>query len=64
MAFTYGRQNLRFTDIMEKDCLKTTQERLSEMLEELDLFCRKNSINYTLGFGSVLGAFRHQGFIP
>lgn len=35
-----------------------------EIMDELDRICRENDIEYYLGYGSVLGAARHQGFIP
>lgn len=35
-----------------------------EMLEELDRICKKYNILYMLFAGSMLGAVRHQGFIP
>lgn len=35
-----------------------------EMLDEIDWFCAKHGITYYLVGGSVLGAIRHQGFIP
>lgn len=35
-----------------------------EMLEYLDRVCRENSLTYSLSFGSLLGAIRHQGYIP
>ena len=34
------------------------------MLKEIDSFCRTNGITYYLAFGTLLGAVRHQGFIP
>lgn len=35
-----------------------------EMLIEFDRICRENNISYTLGFGTMLGAIRHKGFVP
>lgn len=35
-----------------------------QMLMEIDEFCRKNNIRYTLAYGTLIGAIRHQGFIP
>ena len=34
------------------------------MLDEIDSFCRNNSIRYSIAFGTLLGAVRHKGFIP
>ena len=33
-------------------------------LEKLDSICTKNGFCYYLAFGTLLGAIRHQGFIP
>lgn len=35
-----------------------------EMLQEIDVFCKRNNIHYSLAFGTLLGAIRHKGFIP
>ncbi len=35
-----------------------------QILKEVDKACREHHITYYLGEGSMLGAIRHQGFIP
>ena len=35
-----------------------------EILLVIDEFCKKNDINYSLAYGSLIGAVRHKGFIP
>jgi phosphorylcholine metabolism protein LicD len=35
-----------------------------EILLVVDEFCKQNNINYYLGEGTLLGAIRHDGFIP
>lgn len=34
------------------------------ILKHVDSFCRENDIKYSLGYGSLIGAIRHKGFIP
>lgn len=40
------------------------QERMLEVLEVIDGICQRHGIPYWLSGGSMLGAVRHQGFIP
>lgn len=44
--------------------LKERQELLLQLLIELDVFCRNHNIKYSLAGGTLLGAVRHNGFIP
>ena len=34
------------------------------ILEFIDAICRNNNIRYFLAYGTLLGAVRHEGFIP
>ena len=49
---------------MSNEELKELQLCGLEILKEVDKFCRKNDIKYSLGEGTLLGAVRHKGFIP
>lgn len=44
--------------------LKGLQDELLGMILEVDRICKKHGITYYLGGGTLLGAVRHQGFIP
>lgn len=44
--------------------LKSIQNVLLAYLLEVDRICKKHNIKYFLGGGTLLGAIRHQGFIP
>ena len=35
-----------------------------EIMDEIDRVCRAHGVQYFLGYGSLLGAVRHGGFIP
>ena len=44
--------------------LEEIQKILLDILIDFDAFCEENNLRYFLGFGTLLGAVRHQGFIP
>ena len=44
--------------------LKERKELYLEMMDEIDSFCRKHDIRYSLTCGTLIGAIRHKGFIP
>lgn len=44
--------------------LREIQNRLKKMMGVFHDFLEKNSINYFIMYGSLLGAVRHSGFIP
>jgi lipopolysaccharide cholinephosphotransferase len=41
-----------------------TKDILLNILVEIDAFCSKNNLKYYLAYGTLLGAVRHNGFIP
>ena len=44
--------------------LRKLQQTELEILKEIDSFCGEKGIHYSLYDGTLLGAVRHQGFIP
>ena len=44
--------------------LRQYQAKLLEILLFFDDFCKKNNLTYWITAGTLLGAVRHQGFIP
>lgn len=44
--------------------LRFVQLGAVQILKKLDMFCKKHNISYWLTYGTLLGAFRHKGFIP
>ena len=50
--------------MIEPQILRKAQLIMLEMLIEFDAICKKNQLKYWLDSGTLLGAVRHQGFIP
>ncbi len=44
--------------------IKLVHKYLTRMLSDFDNFMLKNGIEYSIAYGTLLGAVRHQGFIP
>ena len=44
--------------------LRIMQKCDAELLRILDSICKKHNLTYWLDFGTLLGAYRHKGFIP
>lgn len=48
----------------EESTLKRLQNTQLEILKDFMSICKKHNITYFMVFGSLLGAIRHNGFIP
>lgn len=49
---------------MEATLLRKVQLEQLEIAKEIRRVCEENDIRYFLAYGTMLGAVRHQGFIP
>lgn len=49
---------------MKEMTLQDVQAVSLGILKHLDSFCKEHKIKYSLGYGSLIGAIRHKGFIP
>lgn len=47
-----------------QEMLRRLQLTQLAIMKDIDAFCRKHDIRYSLYAGTLLGAVRHQGFIP
>ena len=50
--------------MIDPETLRKAQLIMLEMLIEFDTLCKKHQLRYWLDSGTLLGAVRHQGFIP
>lgn len=51
-------------DYAEKYGIKDIQNKLKIIISKVDHICRSNNINYSIAYGTQIGAVRHGGFIP
>lgn len=49
---------------MKELTLKEIQQESLKILVDVDHFCKSHNIDYSLAYGTLIGAIRHQGFIP
>lgn len=49
---------------MKEISINETKEILMNLIADLDGFCRKKGLRYSLAYGTLIGAVRHKGFIP
>lgn len=49
---------------MKELSLKELQQECLNILIDVHSFCNKNSISYSIAYGTLIGAVRHKGFIP
>ena len=61
---TFNQDELRARFNPEGSPIRKQQIVMLGMLKELDRICRKHDIPYFLYWGTLLGAIRHDGFIP
>ena len=61
---TFTQEELRARFNPDGSLLRRQQMIMLDMVTELDRICRKHDIPYFLFWGSLLGAVRHDGFIP
>ena len=63
-----GKENVAadnsFHSYRVPDKMRRTWDVQLAMLDEVDCICQKHGLQYFLVHGSLLGAVRHQGFIP
>ena len=50
--------------MIDPETLRKAQLIMLDMLIEFDAICKKHQLQYWLDSGTLLGAVRHQGFIP
>jgi lipopolysaccharide cholinephosphotransferase len=55
---------MKLTKLPKQDALRVSQETCLKLLQEFESLCAEHNITYWIDGGTLLGAERHQGFIP
>ncbi len=50
--------------MVSDEILRQAQMKMFDILLAIDDVCKKHNVKYWLGYGTLLGAVRHKGFIP
>ena len=50
--------------MVDQETLRKAQLRIIDILKEIDRICQKHDIKWVIDYGTLLGAVRHNGFIP
>ena len=48
----------------QQESLRKFQLKLTSILIDFDKFCKKFNLEYAIVAGTLIGAYRHKGFIP
>lgn len=51
-------------ELLLNGCLTQLHKTLVEILDYVVKICEENGLQYFVAYGSALGAYRHEGFIP
>lgn len=62
--FEFNAEQLKKRYNPDGSTLRRDQLELLKMLNKVDAICKENNIEWWLSSGTLLGAARHQGFIP
>lgn len=64
MAYLPKKKSKGIDHTMQELTLREIQLGSLEVLKVIDKICRENNIEYFLFYGTLIGAIRHEGFIP
>lgn len=63
-SLTEAKKRFFITMPQAQEPLRTFQQCTKELLRAFDAICTEHAIPYWIAYGTLLGAVRHQGFVP